>query len=94
MLYIGTGCLHSNIMSSMSLQSCSTSRLRSSEPAIDLTRVLDIGPITKKSKWVRLGTRIDGHVLLINLRCLESSMPAALSFSAFSVHPLVMNVFL
>ncbi|EDM17673.1 rCG39392, isoform CRA_a [Rattus norvegicus] len=29
--------------------SCSTSRLRSSEPAIDLTRVLDIGPITKKS---------------------------------------------
>lgn len=29
--------------------SCSTSRLRSSEPAIDLTRVLDIGPITRKS---------------------------------------------
>lgn len=67
----------------MSLQSCSTNRLRSSGPAIDYNRVLDLGPITKRSKWVRLDARIAGQVLLINLRCLELSLSAALGFSGF-----------
>lgn len=77
----------------MSLQSCSRSQLRSSGPGINLAQVLDLGPISRKGKYVSPGAKTAGQLSIITCGCLGSPRPAPLpGFFFFLAAPIAVNV--